>query len=534
MSTTIKKSDYLIIGSGIAGLSLALKASKSGSVCLVTKRKIFDSATWRAQGGVACVINESDSFEEHIHDTIVSGVGLCDKKMVERMVREGPQRIKELITLGVEFSRKSHFGSEFELALEGGHSKRRILHAGDITGNEIERVLVKNIKKHENVAIYEDHTAIDLILNDDRVCCGVYTLNNENGVSEIFEAKLTILACGGAGKVYLYTSNPDVSTGDAIAMAYRAGADIANMEFVQFHPTCLYDSNARSFLISEAVRGEGAILKLKNGKTFMDKYSPLRELAPRDIVARAIDNELRIRKEKFVYLDVTIKSKNFLMKRFPNIYSKCLECGIDISKDMIPVIPAAHFFCGGIAIDENGRTSIKNLYALGEAAYSGVHGANRLASNSMLECIVYAERVYRDSLQFLGKEYSKINVKSFKSVDFSVVDESASAVFMHEWEEIRRISWNYLGISRSNKKLFKAQKRISILKGEIERYFKRMHFSVDGVELRNIVFISEMIMTSAIFRKESRGVHFNIDHPLILSDAKDTIININKIKHFFD
>ena len=527
MSITIK-SDYLIIGSGIAGLSLALKALKSGSVCLVTKRKIFDSATLRAQGGIACVINETDSFKEHIHDTIVSGMGLCNEKMVERMVREGPERVKELIALGVEFSRKNHSSSEFELALEGGHAKRRVLHAGDITGNEIERVLVRNIKEHENVAIYEDHTAIDLILNDDKVCCGVYTLNNENGVAEIFEAKLTILACGGAGRVYLYTSNPDVSTGDAIAMAYRAGADIANMEFVQFHPTCLYNSDAKSFLISEAIRGEGAILKLKNGKTFMDKYSPLKELAPRDIVARAIDNELRIRKENFVYLDVTIKSKNFLVERFPNIYLKCLEYGIDISRDMIPVIPVAHFFCGGIAIDESGRTTIKNLYALGEAACSGVHGANRLASNSMLEGIVYAERVYKDSLQFLEKEYSKINVKSFKNLDFSVIDESTDFI-MHKWEEIRRISWNFLGISRSNEKLFKAQKRISILKDEIEQYFKRVYFSVDGIELRNIVFISEMIMTSAICRKESRGVHFNIDYPFILSDPKDTIININKV-----
>ncbi|MDR1784456.1 MAG: L-aspartate oxidase [Endomicrobium sp.] len=526
MTTTIK-SDYLIIGSGIAGLSLALKASKSGSVSLVTKRKIFDSATWRAQGGIACVVNESDSFDEHIHDTIVSGVGLCNERMVERMVHEGPERVKELIALGVNFSKKSRFNSEFELALEGGHSKRRVLHAGDITGNEIERVLIKNIKKHKNVIVYEDHTAIDLILNDDKICCGTYTLNNENGCMEIFEAKLTILACGGAGKVYLYTSNPDVSTGDAIAMAYRAGADIANMELVQFHPTCLYNGDAKSFLISEAIRGEGAILKLKNGKTFMDKYSSLRELAPRDIVARAIDNELRIRKENFVCLDVTVKSKSFLMKRFPNIYSKCLECGIDISKDMIPVTPAAHFFCGGIAIDENGRTSIKNLYALGEAACSGVHGANRLASNSMLEGIVYAERVYRDSLQFLGEEYPKINVKSFENVDFVIVDESA--VFMHKWEEIRRISWNYLGISRSNEKLLKAKKRISILKDEIEQYFKRVHFSVDWIELRNIVFISEMIMTSAIYRKESRGVHFNTDYPFILSDAKDTIINISKM-----
>jgi len=518
------KSDYLILGSGIAGLSLALKASKEGSVSLVTKRKMFDSATGKAQGGIACVSEKSDSFEAHIRDTMISGAGLCDEKMVKKMIIEAPERIKELIALGVSFNKKDCSDSEFELALEGGHSKRRILHAGDITGNEVERVLIENIKKHKNIAVYEDHTAIDLVLDDNKVCRGAYVFDNKNNNTKIFEAKVTALACGGAGKSYLHTSNPDVATGDAVAMAYRAGADIANMEFVQFHPTCLYGSNGVSFLISEAVRGEGAVLKLKNGENFMDKYSPLRELAARDIVARAIDSELKIRKEKFVYLDITAKSRDFLVKRFPNIYSKCFEYGIDISKDMIPVVPAAHFFCGGVAIDENGRTGIGNLYALGEAACSGVHGANRLASNSMLEGIVYAERVYRDSLQFLGKEYSRFDVKLAGKIVSSI---DPPAVFMHRYEEIRRLTWNYLGISRSNEGLLKAKKRISVLKNEIEQYFGKVRFTVSGIELRNIVSVSEMIVSSAMRRKESRGVHFNTDYPFMLPEAKNTIINIS-------
>jgi L-aspartate oxidase len=518
------RSDYLILGSGIAGLSLALKASKNGSVSLVTKKKLFDSATVKAQGGIACVTDESDSFEAHVRDTIVSGAGLCNKRMVEKMVVEGPERVRELISLGVEFTKKKDSDSGFELALEGGHGKRRILHVGDTTGNEIERALIRNIEKHENITAYEYHTAIDLILDKDRICRGVYVFDNENNNTEIFEAKVTVLTCGGAGKAYLYTSNPDVATGDAIAMAYRAGADIANMEFVQFHPTCLYNSSSKSFLISETVRGEGAVLKLRNGRSFVEKYSSQKELAPRDIVARAIDSELKSRGEKFVYLDITARDKDFLMKRFPSIYAKCLEYDIDISKDMIPVVPAAHFFCGGVAIDENGRTSIKNLYAAGETACSGVHGANRLASNSLLEGVVYADRVYKDSLQFLEKKYSEIDVKSIDNAKSSV---NKPAVFVQKKEEeVRQLTWDYLGISRSNERLLKVQKKTDILKVEIEQYFKEVPFTVGGIELRNMMFITEMIVRSAIQRKESRGLHFNTDYPFLLPDVKDTVINI--------
>lgn len=521
------RADYLIIGSGIAGLSLALKASEKGNVALITKRKLFDSATGKAQGGVACVTDKSDSFEQHIEDTVIAGAGLCNKKMVAKMVTEGPDRINELIKLGVKFSKKSYSDSEFELGLEGGHSKRRVLHAGDITGNEIERVLIENIQKHQNIIVYEEHTAIDLILDDKDICRGAFVFKNERNDVEIFEAKVTVIACGGAGKSYLYTSNPDIATGDGIAMAYRAGANIANMEFVQFHPTCLYNPVAKSFLISEAVRGEGGILRLQNGETFMEKYHPLKELAPRDIVARAIDSELKARGENFVYLDITAKERDFLVKRFPNIYANCLEYGIDISKDMIPVVPAAHYFCGGVEIDEHGRTNIKNLYAIGESSCSGVHGANRLASNSLLEGIVYAHRVYEDSQNLLGKKYSDISSKQINNTQSTSAE---STVFVQDWDEVRRLTWNYLGISRSDERLLKAEKRIDILKSEIDDYFWNSPFTVDRIEVRNIATIAEMLVRSAMLRKESRGLHYNTDYPFTLPEAKDTVINIKPAK----
>ena len=521
------KTDYLIIGSGIAGLSLALQSCQSGNVALITKRKLFDSATGKAQGGVACVTDKSDTFEQHIQDTVVAGAGLCNKKIVEDVVKEGPGRIQELIKMGARFSKKNYSDSEFELGLEGGHSKRRILHAGDSTGNEIEKVLIDNISKCANIIVYEEHTAIDLIIDDKGMCRGAYVFQNEKNEVEIFEAKVTVLACGGAGKAYLYTSNPDIATGDGIAMAYRAGADIANMEFVQFHPTCLYNSEAKSFLISEAVRGEGGILRLKNGEAFMEKYHPLKELAPRDIVARAIDSELKTSGENFVYLDITARDRDYLIKRFPNIYATCLGYGIDISKDMIPVVPAAHYFCGGVAVDENGKSSVKNLYAIGENSCSGLHGANRLASNSLLEALVFAHRVYNDSLSLINKKYPEVNIKQLNN---SQSQPSESTVFVQDWEEIRRLNWNYLGISRSDERLSKAEKRINLLEEEIDQYFWSSPFTVDRIEVRNIAFISEMIVCSAMLRKESRGLHFNTDYPFTLPEAKDTIINIKSSK----
>jgi L-aspartate oxidase len=523
------KSDYLVIGSGIAGLSFALKAAKCGAVSLITKRKLFDSCTGKAQGGIACVTDKLDTVEEHVCDTLVSGAGLCNKEMVEKMVKEAPYRIKELVDLGVNFTKKDEFSFEFDLGLEGGHSKRRILHAGDVTGGEIEKVLINNIYKFENITVYEDHTSIDLILSDNGVCCGAYVLNNENNEIGLFQAKVVVLACGGSGKTYLYTTNPDVATGDGIAMAYRAGADIANMEFVQFHPTCLYNSEAKSFLISEAVRGEGAVLRLRNGERFMDKYSSQKELAPRDVVARAIDTQLKARRENFVYLDITSKSRDFLVRRFPNIYAKCLEYGIDMAKDMIPVTPAAHFLCGGINIDEYGRANIENLYAIGETSYSGIHGANRLASNSLLEGIVYADRAHKDSLKLLSKKHHEI--KNHKN-KINNSTKSPQIVFMQEWEEIRRLAWSYLGIYRSNEKLLKANKRIDILKNEIDQYFLNTPISIDSIELRNIACVAELILHSAMLRKESRGLHFNVDYPFMLSESCNTIININRKEMF--
>jgi L-aspartate oxidase len=516
------KSDYLIIGSGISGLSLALKVAQTATVSLITKKKLFNSSTQKAQGGIACVTDRLDTFQEHIQDTLTSGAGLCDKDMVAKMVTEAPDRLNELIKLGVKFTKKENNQNEFDLGLEGGHSKRRILHVKDFTGKEIAHCLITNVLKSKNIMIFENYAAIDLIINKDNICLGAYAFASKKNSIEIFQAKIIALACGGASKTYLYTSNPDIATGDGIAMAYRAGADIANMEFVQFHPTCLYNENAKSFLISETVRGEGAVLRLKNGAQFMDKYSSRKELAPRDIIARAIDNELKTRKEKYVYLDITSKNKNFFMKRFPNIYAKCLKYGIDMAKDMIPVTPAAHFFCGGVKIDVNGRTNIKNLYALGETACSGIHGANRLASNSLLEGIVYADRVYKDSLKFLNGKYHNF-LNSFCRYKTS---KKASFVYIQEWEEIRRISWNYLSIARSNEKLIKAKKRINTLKGKINVSFESFPITLESIELRNIACIAGLIVNSAIQRKESRGLHYNIDYPTMLPTAKNTVINI--------
>jgi L-aspartate oxidase len=526
------RSDYLVIGSGIAGLSLALKASKSGSVSLVTKRNIFDSATEKAQGGIACVVDKYDSFEAHVNDTIVCGAGLCNKRMVEKLVAEGPDRVKELVAIGMNFTRKSCSSSEFDLGLEGGHSKRRILYRDDVTGSEIEKVLIKNIGKYRNIVVYENHIAVDLILDDDKICRGAYFLDNANDCIRVFEAKITVLACGGAGRTYLYTSNPDISTGDGMAMAYRAGADIANMEFVQFHPTCLHiaANMAKFFLVSEAVRGEGGILRLKNGEAFMGKYHIQKELAPRDIVTRAVYNELKARGEKFAYLDITMKNKDFLEKRFPNIYAKCLEHGIDMAKDMIPVTPAAHFFCGGVAVDEDGRTSIKNLYAVGETACSGVHGANRLASNSLLEGIVYAERIHKNSLRFLKKNYSQFNDIDFVRNGTNLSVNEIVNFGYKKLEEIQKLTWDYVGISRSNEKLLQAQRKIFFLKSEVEDYFKDSHFTASEIELRNIAFVAEMIVRCAVDRKESRGLHFNTDYLFTSSDAKNTIINKYRVK----
>ena len=518
------KTDYLVIGSGIAGLSFALKASKTGSVALVTKQKLFDSATGKAQGGVACVTDKNDSFAEHINDTLVAGDGLCNEEIVELVVKSAPERIKELIKLGVKFTKKDYTSSEFELGLEGGHSRRRILHAGDITGNEIEKVLIDNINKTANVAIYENHVAVDLFIdtkNNIKKCCGAYIYDANKGEVELYLAKVVVLATGGTGQVYLYTTNPEVATGDGVAMAYRAGADIANMEFIQFHPTCLFNPLAKSFLISEAVRGEGGILKNKKNEPFMHKYHPLKDLAPRDIVTRAIDTEMKKTGDNFVYLDIRDKGEKFLKKRFPNIFEKCLSYGINMAKDMIPVVPAAHYSCGGIYVDKYAQTTVKNLFAIGETACNGLHGANRLASNSLLDGLVFAEFAYQKSKEIITKENFNTNGSNFINESTGKGDPT---IMLHNIDDVKNLMWKYAGIVRTNERLAMALKRIKLLNEEVDQHFKDFKVSTKLLELRNILDVAEIIVTSAMDRKESRGLHYNLDYTTRSSIKSDTII----------
>ncbi|PIU83359.1 MAG: L-aspartate oxidase [Elusimicrobia bacterium CG06_land_8_20_14_3_00_38_11] len=505
------KSDFLIIGSGIAGLSLALRLEKFGSVFIITKRGISDANTTEAQGGVACVCQKNDSFEKHIKDTLIAGAGLCKKHIVKLVVEQAPRRIEELKNWGVRFDK--------DIGLEGGHSDRRILHSGDNTGKAIEEVLAKQVKNKKNIKIFEDFVAVNLIKLDGK-CCGAYILNKNKGVVETFLAGVTILSTGGAGKVYLYTSNPDVATGDGIAMAYRAGCRVANLEFMQFHPTCLYHPDAKSFLISEALRGEGAVLVDSKGKRFMKKYHSLSELAPRDIVARAIDSELKKSGDDCVFLDISFKPSGFIKKRFPMIYKKCLTYGIDITKKRIPVVPAAHYICGGVLTDIYGRTNVPQLYAVGEVACTGLHGANRLASNSLLEGLVFSyqasQKIKKGQVLFSKK------VEPWKTGHAIHPDEAI--VISHNWDEIRRLMWNYVGIVRSNKRLERALARISNLKKEINRYYWDFIITQDLIELRNIATVSELIIKCAISRRESRGLNSNIDEPKKFPKPKDTVL----------
>ncbi|MDR3243994.1 MAG: L-aspartate oxidase [Elusimicrobiota bacterium] len=527
----MKQSDYLIIGSGVSGLSLAIKAAQNGTVILITKRALSDCVTEKAQGGIACVADEKDSFKSHIQDTLIAGAGLCSEKMVERMVKEAPSRVKELIDLGARFAKDENSSSGYALGLEAAHSNRRIFHYGDMTGKEVERALVEKILSNPDIKIYEENTAIDLLVDENGFCAGACVFDNAKCEIETFKAKKIVLASGGAGKTYLYTTNPDIATGDAVAMAYRAGADISNMEFIQFHPTCLYNKIEKSFLISEALRGEGGILRLQNGNTFMQNYHPLKELAPRDIVSRAIDKELKNSGDEFVYLDITHKSKDFLTEHFPGIYAKCMEYNIDMTKDMIPVIPAAHFLCGGIKIDENGLTSIKNLYAIGECSCSGIHGANRLASNSLLEGLVYAHRVFEHSKNLL-KEPSAASKDEKCEINLNKGAKDQSDDFMKDWKAIRHLSWDYLGITRSNANLSCVLKKIDEVKDRIDNIYMKAPLSVDILELRNISIIAGLIAQCAWARKESRGSHFNADYPNSFDKAQNSVISKNSKLRF--
>jgi L-aspartate oxidase len=522
--------DFLVIGSGVAGLSFALKVADYGRVALVTKRDVMESNTAYAQGGIAAVLSSIDSFDLHIKDTISSGDNLSNRDVVEMVVKNGPQLIRELIDMGVEFSRtekgeKPSPGTEYDLGREGGHSENRVIHADDMTGRALETVLVEHVKNHKNIRLYENHIALDLITYSTRMrsglvikqqesyCCGAYILDIENKTVKTFSSKFTVLATGGCGKVYLYTSNPDVATGDGIAMSYRAGASVANMEFVQFHPTCLYHPDAKNFLISEAVRGEGGILIDANGNPFMQKYDPLKDLACRDVVSRSVDSELKKSGHDSVFLDISHKDPAFVRRRFPNLYEKCLSFGFDMTQEPIPVVPAAHYMCGGVATDLNGKTDINNLYAVGETACTGLHGANRLASNSLLEALVYADRASKNALDefkaFQGQSF--INPPEWD--DSGTTDSDEVSLVSHNWDEIRRFMWDYVGVVRSNKRLERAMRRIVNIQQEIRDYYWDFKVTSDLIELRNIATVAELIISCAMARKESRGLHYTIEYP---------------------
>ncbi len=517
--------DYLVIGSGIAGLTFALHAARSGTVTIVTKKEKMEGSTNYAQGGIASVFDPNDRFDFHIKDTLESGDGLCHEDIVRMVVQEGPPRIDELISLGVNFSHLSDDSDTLDLGREGGHSKRRIVHVKDLTGREVERILLERAEENKNISIYEHHMAIDLITKSKMIkrgintsesketCWGAYVLDTVNGSVITFLAHVTVLSTGGAGKVYRYTSNPDIATGDGVAIGYRAGAKVANMEFVQFHPTILYHPLAKNFLISEAVRGEGGVLVDKKGNRFMEGYHPLKDLAFRDIVARSIDMELKKSGDKCVYLDISHKPAEFIKERFPNIYETCLGLQIDMTKEPIPVVPAAHYMCGGLLTDKYGVTNLENLYAIGEVACTGLHGANRLASNSLLEALVFARRAAVKSSKDLNEKRNLPFPGAPQWDPGSATDSEEIVVVTHNWDEIRSFMWNYVGIVRTNKRLERARRRIENIQEEIREYYWNFLVTLDLLELRNIALVAELIISSASLRKESRGLHHNLDYP---------------------
>ena len=525
------ESDFLIIGSGIAGLSCALKCAKLGSVVVVTKKRDVDTATNLAQGGIAAVLEKEDSVSSHVEDTLSSGAGLCDEEIVRMVVKDGPDRIAELVELGVGFVHDEKNSSGYSLGREGGHAHRRVVHAYDLTGREVERALLEKVRNHSRITLIEEQIAVDLLMVEGDIpgwtgatkerCVGAYVMVGEK--VEVYRSKITVLCSGGVGKVYLYTTNPDIATGDGMAMAFRAGAELSNMEFVQFHPTCLYHPQEKNFLISEAVRGEGGVLIDGNGVAFMEKYDKRKDLATRDTVARAIDKELKESGSDCVYLDISHREKSFLQERFPTIYNKCLSHGIDISEVPIPVVPAAHYMCGGVKTDNNGCTTIPGLIALGETASTGLHGGNRLASNSLLEAVVFAER----ASAFCEKLWPAIANTSIPEVDKwqsgDARDLQEEILINHNWDAIRRVMWNYVGIVRSAKRLELAKVRMEAIFKEIDQHYHDYHITPNMVELRNIALISLVIIQSAQQRKESRGLHYLVDYTQTNEEIVQTV-----------
>lgn len=532
MNPVSQKTDLLIIGAGAAGLSLALRLADQANVILIGKGALTEGSSKYAQGGIAAVLSDSDSVEAHLLDTLEAGDGLCDEQAVRFTVERGQENIRWLINQGVNFTRRSNppTGDDFtnyHLTREGGHGERRVIHAADTTGLAIVETLERKVRLHPNVTLLDYHIALDLVTtthpDGSKTCVGAYIYDRKHHRVTVISARSVALATGGASKVYLYTSNPDTSTGDGIAMAWRAGCRVGNMEFVQFHPTCLYHPDAGSFLISEALRGEGAKLKLPTGEAFMHRYDPRQELAPRDIVARAIDSEMKLHGFDHVLLDISHKPAEFILQHFPAIASQCQSYGLDITTMPIPVVPAAHYLCGGIVTDLNGRTDINGLYALGECSYTGLHGANRLASNSLLECLVFAQSSANDISELLKRQPEpETEITSWD--ESRVTDSDEEVVVAHNWEELRRFMWDYVGVVRTNKRLQRAASRIALLNQEINEYYRHFRVSNDLIELRNLVLVADLIVRSAEQRTESRGLHYSLDHPDQIDNPQPTIL----------
>ncbi|MFT5451629.1 MAG: L-aspartate oxidase [Enterobacterales bacterium] len=511
-----KLHDVIIIGSGAAGLSCALQLSDLGSIAVLSKGALPEGSTLYAQGGIAAVLDSEDSVQSHVSDTLRAGADLCDKEVVEYTVSHSREAIDWLIANGVNFSREGN-DKDYHLTKEGGHSHRRIIHSADATGQEVQTTLVEAVKAQPSIKLFEQYNAIDLITtkkldsDDNNYCYGVYAFNKDSGEVEVFQSRFIILATGGASKVYLYTSNPDVASGDGIALAWRAGCSVSNLEFNQFHPTCLYHPEANNFLITEAIRGEGGLLLRPDGTRFMDEIHPMAELAPRDIVARAIDHEMKRLGTDCMYLDISHKPAAFITEHFPNIYKRCLELGMDITKEAIPIVPAAHYTCGGVKVNISGKTDVNGLYAVGEVACTGLHGANRMASNSLLECLVFAKAAADD---IRGKWHIQVSIPDVIPWDSSrVTDSDEEVVVHHNWHELRRLMWNYVGIVRTNKRLERAERRIKLLQQEIHEYYANFRVTSNLLELRNLVMVAELMVRCARTRHESRGLHFNLDYP---------------------